>query len=1568
MERIKKIIKNLFFAVMLLAITISDGSFANIKKVKAAETQTHQYLVVINKPHVLQGGLEGLIDGLASSNSGIKKIDDSSYLQVDMLSTTDFAAQYKSIVGAIDSSTVYRNGYHIKSSVACGPGITSRAEEVPLDTAKSMIFGDSSSHRALFIRWECDHITDSSKWALTSAATCQHGNEYACLTCGATKSETYKIAHDYSIRYNAATCAELVVYKCTMCNSTITTGEYGAHNWAEKKAATCTSRRILYCKTCGNTKEDGDVTAHKYVSDKVVAPTAVSKGYTRHSCVCGAYYDDKFTYKIEYDANGGVGNIGSQIVNYDSNEVLKQNTFAKEGCYFTGWNTKEDGTGTSYKDGQAVKNISTSTVRLYAQWKKCKYIVTCVDCYEDGSVIDSINNNKTMEVESGEMVSGENFGKDDALGAYYPGLRYLYSDAAITVSGAVSVKRYFKNFKKYGLTEAVIAGDTLEKVSGKSEDTIIPDEIKVIGEGAFEGNTDVKTVEIKNGTLTKIGDKAFENCTGLKKIILPYSVKSIGKDAFKGCTSLEMIEIKNPECKIDESYDTIPEKTKIRGFSGSSAQTYSKKNHKAFENITIIYDDFFCDEIYLNKFSIPDDVETIGDNAFKECGNLKEINLGKIKSIGKSAFENCVSLEYGRDFSKKQTGVLIIPASVKKIGERAFFNDKKIAQMKFEGKDTNIEDKTAIDENTFIGCYAGSPVYDFAKENGYKIVLLVGFDDETKLEITGDYKNNTEIKAVIIGDEINKIDEFAFAGCTGLEYVGITSENSIIKEIKIGNSAFLNCSMLEKFECDENIEISVIEDNSFSGCDNLKELVIGNPNCVISDKEKTISDNTEIKGWSNSTVRTYCEKNNKKFGQIGISYIIGFNKQGGAGGEELIYAYPGMNMPAVISPEKAGYVFKGYYNGDRQYYNASGEFVLGEELKTEEDMIGDKALEAVWSAEKYNVLFDANGAKGNMSMLKDVEYDSEFLAPDSEFMMEGYHFTGWSVSENGQAGIYKAGDKIKNLTQNGGQTVKLYAQWDENSYSIEYNLNGGVGKIPESVSVLYNDNYIIPENQGTKEYYVFAGWNTRYDGRGESFSAGQHVKQLSEIQDEKIILYAQWKPVMYNIYLNPDGGELSYSENSLQYNCETEDFEIKEPKKHGYEFIGWSEAGSDKLSKKVIIKKGSHGDIKLNANYKPAEYSVKFETNGGVFKDNSKVVKTYKFGDNINLPTDVERQNYIFKGWSIYQNSNNADVTRIISNDTGDKIFYAVWVPASYNITYVTDGGSIEDAQKATAYLYGTGTRLPENVTKKGYSFAGWYLNEKCTGQMVTTITASDTGDKKFYAKWLPDEKNDFNTPVPTESSQPEQSMTPLESNKPQESLAPDMDNEQGGTISPSPTVSNEPVTSQEPGQSTNEPFDITTSRPHQSQGTGKGENKNNSTNKSKSIFKYSNYNKKRKTVTLKRVRNKKIKKAVVPATVKYKGTKYKITVISSGAFKNCKKIKNVTIGKNVKLIGKNCFQNCHKLKKITVKSKILRKTGKNSLKKTNRKLKIVCNKKKIKKYRKIFKNKGNKTYRVIKK
>jgi uncharacterized repeat protein (TIGR02543 family) len=53
--------------------------------------------------------------------------------------------------------------------------------------------------------------------------------------------------------------------------------------------------------------------------------------------------------------------------------TLPTNTFIKNGYVFNGWNTKKDGSGTSYKDMAEVKDLvaqSGQTVTLYAQWKK----------------------------------------------------------------------------------------------------------------------------------------------------------------------------------------------------------------------------------------------------------------------------------------------------------------------------------------------------------------------------------------------------------------------------------------------------------------------------------------------------------------------------------------------------------------------------------------------------------------------------------------------------------------------------------------------------------------------------------------------------------------------------------------------------------------------------------------------------------------------------------------------------------------------------------------------------------------------------------------------------------------------------------------------------------------------------------------------------------------------------------------------------------------------------------------------------------------------------------------------
>ena len=64
-----------------------------------------------------------------------------------------------------------------------------------------------------------------------------------------------------------------------------------------------------------------------------------------------------------------------------------------------------------------------------------------------------------------------------------------------------------------------------------------------------------------------------------------------------------------------------------------------------------------------------------------------------------------------------------------------------------------------------------------------------------------------------------------------------------------------------------------------------------------------------------------------------------------------------------------------------------------------------------------------------------------------------------------------------------------------------------------------------------------------------------------------------------------------------------------------------------------------------------------------------------------------------------------------------------------------TNGGTINSGN-ITSYDEGTGATLPTDVTKNNYVFAGWYDNEGLTGNPVTEISATDTGDKEYWAKW----------------------------------------------------------------------------------------------------------------------------------------------------------------------------------------------------------------------------------------
>ena len=105
-----------------------------------------------------------------------------------------------------------------------------------------------------------------------------------------------------------------------------------------------------------------------------------------------------------------------------------------------------------------------------------------------------------------------------------------------------------------------------------------------------------------------------------------------------------------------------------------------------------------------------------------------------------------------------------------------------------------------------------------------------------------------------------------------------------------------------------------------------------------------------------------------------------------------------------------------------------------------------------------------------------------------------------------------------------------------------------------------------------------------------------------------------------------------------------------------------------------------------------------------------------------------------------------------------------------------------------------------------------------------------------------------------------------------------------------------------------------------------------------------------------------KVKTSVtIPTTIKIKGATYKVTEISTNAFKNNRKLKKVVIGQNIVRIGKNSFYGCKKLTSITIKSSrlTLKNIGKNAFKNTSPKATVKVPKKQKALYNQIFKKRG---------
>ena len=125
--------------------------------------------------------------------------------------------------------------------------------------------------------------------------------------------------------------------------------------------------RSGYTFTGWNTNADGSGTAY---TDK--QSITLSQDITLYA----QWKKDIVNYTVTFNANGGTGTMAAQTFEAGVSQAIKANTFTRSGYTFTGWNTKADGSGTSYTDNQSI--TLSQDITLYAQWKKniVNYTVT----------------------------------------------------------------------------------------------------------------------------------------------------------------------------------------------------------------------------------------------------------------------------------------------------------------------------------------------------------------------------------------------------------------------------------------------------------------------------------------------------------------------------------------------------------------------------------------------------------------------------------------------------------------------------------------------------------------------------------------------------------------------------------------------------------------------------------------------------------------------------------------------------------------------------------------------------------------------------------------------------------------------------------------------------------------------------------------------------------------------------------------------------------------------------------------------------------------------------------------
>jgi len=332
--------------------------------------------------------------------------------------------------------------------------------------------------------------------------------------------------------------------------------------------------------------------------------------------------------------------------------------------------------------------------------------------------------------------------------------------------------------------------------------------------------------------VTSIGSNAFYGCSGMNEIVIGKNVTSVGEQAFYGCNNIHTLTLNCKsignwfsDCKTKVTKVTLGEEVEEIGnsaFEGFSAITSINLPN----SVKSIQAAAFKGCTGLTSIAIPDGVTGFGDEAFSGCTGLSSIDIpAGMTSIGKQAFRECSGL-----------ASVVIPSGVMSIGEQAFhlcsnltavtLNSNAIASKTYSTSN-NIGsifgpqvktyviggDVTALGGSSFSNC--GS-LNSITIPGSVKSIGNDAFSDCVNLEIANIealsawcnvslagitsnpltfthrlFVNGEEVKNLVIPESVSAVENYAFAGCTGLTAVAIPSSVT-----SIGEKAFTGCSSI----------------------------------------------------------------------------------------------------------------------------------------------------------------------------------------------------------------------------------------------------------------------------------------------------------------------------------------------------------------------------------------------------------------------------------------------------------------------------------------------------------------------------------------------------------------------------------------------------------------------------------------------------------------------------------------------------------------------------------------------------------------------------------------------------